>query len=466
MSGPRRHAELRAAVEAAARDAARGPAWVAALREIEPPDALAAFADFGGGERFFFERPADGFALASRGAAAVVEGEGAGRFTTAASGAAQLFERLHLADGGLDEAPPLVGGFAFADAAAGDAWRGYPGGRLVLPELAILQRAGRACCVVARPVSAHDDPTAVAAALEAELDASRALGAEPLLAACDDEDERAPEFRAVAERPLADYRARVAAALDAIAGGELEKVVVARAVRLARRGGLDPVGLLSALRRSHPTCTSFAVARDDALFLGASPERLVRLVGRRVETAAVAGSAPRGKNPAEDARLARELRESKKEQAEHEVVVRALRDGLLPHCEELSIPEAPRMLALEGIQHLETPIHATLREGRSVLDLVGALHPTPAVAGAPRDAALRWLADGEQLDRGWYAGPIGFVTPDGGGEFVVALRSALLRGDEARLFAGAGIVDGSRPAAELRETRLKLRALLSPLLEI
>ena len=224
--------------------------------------------------------------------------------------------------------------------------------------------------------------------------------------------------------------------------------------------------VLDTLRRVHPSCASFAVGRPGATFLGAAPERLVQLDGRRVETAALAGSARRGRNPEEDARLARELCESKKEQAEHAVVVRALREALSESCDEIAAPEAPRLLRLEGIQHLETPLVGTLRDEASVLELAGRLHPTPAVAGAPQQAALAWIAQREELERGWYAGAIGVVRHDGGGEFCVALRSALLCGENAHLFAGAGIVAGSDPDAELRETRLKLRAMLGALVEL
>nr|MDJ0869801.1 chorismate-binding protein [Myxococcota bacterium] len=147
-------------------------------------------------------------------------------------------------------------------------------------------------------------------------------------------------------------------------------------------------------------------------------------------------------------------------------VVRALRAALAPHCRSLAVPEAPRLRRLDGIQHLETPIEGRLAGRRGLLALAGDLHPTPAVGGAPRDAALGWIARAEDLDRGWYAGPVGFLDAEGGGELAVALRAALLRGETARLFAGAGIVEGSQPEAELRETRLKLGALLAPLLEL
>ena len=184
----------------------------------------------------------------------------------------------------------------------------------------------------------------------------------------------------------------------------------------------------------------------------------------RALTAALAGSAPRGRNPEEDARIGRALCESKKNQSEHAVVVRALRDALAPCCSELEVAQAPRLLRVDGIQHLETPVTGALKGEFSAIELAGRLHPAPSVAGAPQGAALNWLAREEDLDRGWYAAPIGWMDASGAGEFCVALRSALLRNGEASLFAGAGIVPGSDPEDELEETRLKLRAMLDPLL--
>jgi isochorismate synthase len=274
------------------------------------------------------------------------------------------------------------------------------------------------------------------------------------------------EYLACADRAHTEYRAQVEAALREIADGGFEKVVLARSVSVREKGDYDPCALLDTLRRAHPTCAIFAVARPGAVFLGATPECLVRLVDGRVETASVAGSAPRGRSPEEDLELGRQLRESKKEQTEHAFVVRALCDALAPHCDALEVRESPRLMRLQDIQHLETPITGHLRARRSILELLGSVHPTPAIAGAPREAALEWLNANENLDRGWYSGPIGFADSRGGGEFYAALRSAVLRGSEARLFAGAGVVDGSDPEAELRETRLKLRAMLVPLMEI
>ena len=171
-------------------------------------------------------------------------------------------------------------------------------------------------------------------------------------------------------------------------------------------------------------------------------------------------------DPDQRQRLGRELREDKKEQDEHALVVQQIREVLARHTRDLRVAESPRLLALEGIQHLETPIEGELSNGATLLELVGELHPTPAVGGVPREPALRWLESEERLDRGLYAGPVGWIDARGEGEFCVALRSALIENERALLIAGAGIVAGSKPDAELRETRLKLRTLLSPLLEL
>jgi isochorismate synthase len=445
------------------------PHWVAVQSAVPPHDPLRTF-EAGGAERFFWERPAQGVALATSGAALTIETHGPRRFEDAARAARACFAALHVCG---DAAPPLagpllVGGFAFADAAR-DAglWSGFPAGRFVLPERMSARASGAAWRTLVQRVEPGADASRLADALRAHLAQEDARGSAACGWADTPGEARCPRsYRAAADRPPEAYSALVDAALGALGAGDLEKVVVARRVRLDCEGGFSAVGLLDTLRASYPSCATFAVGSGDASFVGATPERLLRLAGRRVETSALAGSAPRGCSPEEDARLALELVESKKEQAEHAVVVRELRQALAPLCRELRVPEAPELLRLEGIQHLETPLCGTLNGDGHVLDLAGTLHPTSAVAGAPRQAALAWLERHESLERGWYGGAVGFVEPSGGGELAVALRSALLRGATAHLFAGAGIVAGSRPQAELQETQLKLRALFTPLLEI
>lgn len=445
------------------------PHWVAVRSAAPTRDPLRLF-EAGGADRFFWERPAQGVALATSGAALTIETHGPRRFSDAARAARARFAALHLCG---DAAPPLagpllVGGFAFADAAQDSGlWSGFPASRFVLPERMSARVDGAAWCTLVQRVEPGADAIRLTDALLARLEQDDARGG----AACGwldvrGDTHRARTYRATADRPPEAYGALVDAALSALGAGDLEKVVVARCLRLDCEGGFGAAGLLDTLRASYPSCATFAVGCGDASFVGSTPERLLRLAGRHVETSALAGSAPRGRSPEEDARLALELLESKKEQAEHAVVARELREALAPLCRGLRVPEAPELLRLEGIQHLETPLCGTLDGDGHVLDLAAILHPTSAVAGAPRQAALEWLERNESLERGWYGGAVGFVEPSGGGELAVALRSALLRGAAAHLFAGAGIVVGSQPQAELQETQLKLRALLTPLLEI
>jgi len=454
---------------AAARRDAR-PHWVALRAEVPPCDPLTHFG-VAGQERFFWEQPAQDVAFAAAGATAVIEAEGPDRWNDAIRATRALTATLHVCSEGAPDAlaPLLVGGFAGSDRATASAlWRGFPASRWVLPACSWLSAGGTSWCTLSERVDPDAEPEALARTLRRRLAAASTSGTAACGAPAPRRDPRAapPGFRARANGSPEHYVALVDAALRAIAEGNLEKVVLARTLRIECDRPFSDVVLLRALRSSYPSCTSFAVGRGDASFVGATPERLLRLEGRRLTTAALAGSAPRGHSPEQDAALARELRESKKEQAEHAVVVRELREILAPLCDRLDAPEAPALLRLEGIQHLETPFAGRLARARHLLELAALLHPTSAVAGAPRAGALAWLDAHEAVERGWYGGCVGFVTEAGDGELAVALRSALLRGRAAQLFAGAGIVAGSQPRAELQETRVKLRALLTPLLEV
>jgi isochorismate synthase len=460
---------------ARARDEAR-PQWVAlSAPGSGPRDVLAAFAGAQDDDRFYWANPGDGLAFAALGAVATREVGGADRFERAGAFARSVFERV---TGAHDPYGPwLVGGFAFEDASpTSPEWRGFPAGRWVLPERMLVERDGRVVGVACARVTDGDAHEAVAASLVRRLCALLAGAEDAPGAALAGDASGTSEFHTGADHTHDAYRRSVSRALDHIAAGELEKVVLARAIRVERpdlAADADAVApLLSALRTAYPSCVTFAVARGDATFLGASPERLLSFDGESgtVRTGALAGSAPRGGTPEEDARLARALVASPKERAEHATVVRAVRDALRLRCGELSGPESPRVWAIEGIQHLATPLEGRIddrdRKSTGLLELGGALHPTPAVGGFPVEAARRFIREQEGLERGWYASPVGFVDARGGGELRVALRSALLRGSQVRLFAGAGIVADSEPGRELRETRLKLRSLLVPLLEV
>jgi isochorismate synthase len=251
------------------------------------------------------------------------------------------------------------------------------------------------------------------------------------------------------------WEALVARALDAISAGTLDKVVVARALEVEADADLDPAAVLRALEASYPACRSFLLrGAGGASFVGATPEVLCRIDGDRIETEALAGSSPPDRAEA--------LLGSRKDLREHSQVVDHLVRALSGVAHSLQHKPEPGLRSLANVAHLHTPISARLSPGRGVADAAAALHPTPAVGGVPSQAALRFLDEHEGLDRGLYAGLIGWVGP-GRAELAVALRSAVLRGGHARLFVGAGIVEGSSAAAEWAETELKARALLDAL---
>ncbi|MCW2741728.1 MAG: entC [Blastococcus sp.] len=257
----------------------------------------------------------------------------------------------------------------------------------------------------------------------------------------------------------ATWCAAVATAVERIGAGELAKVVLARDLLVSADVPLDPRRLLRRLADRFPDCWTFAV---DGL-LGATPELLLRRSGRQLSARVLAGTAPRGAG-AEDERLAAALVGSAKDRAEHALAVDSLVQALEPYCTQLHAPAEPALLTLANVRHLVSDVTGTQRRrgargGAGLLDLIGAVHPTAAVCGTPTPEAAAVIAELEGMDRGRYAGPVGWLDARGDGEFGLALRCAELVGDDgARLFAGCGIVAGSEPAAELAETQSKFAA--------
>ena len=216
------------------------------------------------------------------------------------------------------------------------------------------------------------------------------------------------------------------------------------------------------MRELFPSCFCFCVGTPEAAFLGASPELLVRRLGAGAACVALAGSTRRSADPAVDDHLGEQLMQSAKNREEHAIVARRIARTLRPHSVWVESEPEPELIKVANIQHLATPVRAQLAEPLSAIELASLLHPTPAVGGEPR-AAVGAIAELERMDRGWYAGPIGWTDATEDGQFCVGLRSALLRDRTAHLYAGAGIVADSDPEAELAETELKLDAML-PLL--
>ena len=259
-----------------------------------------------------------------------------------------------------------------------------------------------------------------------------------------------------ADRPGPDgWNGAIEWALDAFATTPLDKVVFAREAAFGFSEDLDALALLETLRAATPACFHFCIQPGPGTaFIGASPERLFRRQGRRIETEAVAGTRPRGASRADDARLLEELLKSEKDRREHEYVRVSLREGLAPLAEDVRLDEPAEMKLASG-RHLVSRARAELQAGVTSLDVLAALHPTPAVGGYPARAALDAIRRHEPFDRGWYAGPVGWIGPDAA-EFAVAIRSGLVGPRRLALYSGAGIVEGSVPESEWDEIECKI----------
>ncbi len=423
---------------------AKGQRWVARMMVLASADPLAG-ASLLGVPTFYWERPLAQEAIAGWGEAAVMEAHGA---EEAAEVLGTLASRVQIR--WMDEIPealpgPWFGGMRFAATAPTDEdWKAHGFARWTLPEL-LVWRTGQGVAVAAFAPEEAGGEDLVCSRLE------RVRTTFPV-------EYRHPQGGPVAltlSSSREGFEARVDRALEAISAGRLQKVVMARAVEAEGSRPFDLVDVLARLREQNPRCVTFLFrAPGGVAFLGATPETLCRVDGRVLETEALAGSAAPGQ--------AEGLGGRDKDRREHDSVVRYILAALRPIAENVTAEAEPTLLTLKNVVHLRTGIRAKLHEGVTAAQVVGALHPTPAVGGVPRDHSLGFLHEHESLDRGWYAGPVGWIGPTGA-HMVVALRSALVRGSHARLFVGAGIVQGSSSAAEWRETEMKSLAMLRAL---
>ena len=274
----------------------------------------------------------------------------------------------------------------------------------------------------------------------------------------------ARRFDVESVRAEAEWMQSVAEAARRLRTGEADKVVLAREV-MAHADGVVAAGAVArALRNAYPACFTYLVAgADGTAFAGASPELLLRRSGRAVASQPMAGSTARGDDEDEDDALASQLVASLKDRAEHQLTASHVAAVLAAACVNLEVGK-PEVARFTNIQHLATTVSGELRQPPpSVLELAALLHPTPAINGSPSEAARRLISELEGLERGWYAGAVGWLDGRGDGELAVAIRCGLLYEDGARLYAGNGMMPGSEPEAELEETRLKLRVLLGAL---
>ncbi len=397
-------------------------------------------------------------ALAALGSSRELVSRGEGRFADVAEDWRRLFHNAAIelpADAPAGAGPALTGGFAFAaEGGREPQWSSLPPALMVLPQVSILRIANRHLLTVNLVATAPGSTE-----LEAIESRLGSLGEAPLdLPPADPHPAGGTTISA--PHPPSHFEQLVEAARKRIGEAKLEKVVLAREIQVEAAAAHDSAAVFAALRELFPSCFCFCCGTPEASFMGASPELLVRRSGAGASTVALAGSTGRSADPAVDDHLGEKLLHSDKDRHEHEIVVRRISRTLGRMAVWVESAPEPGLVKVANIQHLATPIRGQLADPRSAIELTEELHPTPAIGGEPREAAIGLIDEIEGIDRGWYAGPIGWTDAAEDGEFCVGIRSALLRDRTAHLYAGNGIVADSDPAAELAETELKLGAML------
>jgi len=252
-------------------------------------------------------------------------------------------------------------------------------------------------------------------------------------------------------------------AIEMIKHRRVNKVVLARELRLTFNNAVSIGQVIEKLLATQPNSYVFAIEREGDCFIGATPERLVKIEGNHLLSTCLAGTAPRGQTMEEDENIRQSLLQDEKNLEEHKYVVQMIRENIEQCCTNIHIPKTPTVHPLKNLQHLYTPVRATLRDDCTIFDIIKRLHPTPALGGEPRDEALAFIRQYESLDRGWYGAPVGWLDDQHNGEFVVGIRSSLIQQDEASLFAGCGIMKDSDPAVEYEETSIKFLPMLNVL---
>ena len=436
------------------------PVTVEALRaEVAPFAATDPIAFFGaararGGFAFFWASPHNELTLAAAGTVLALRPSGQDRFEQAAGAWRRHAENILLEGPRVPATGPLLlGGFAFDAVPHDPAWQPLGDALLILPQALLTATREGTWLTTTGP-----DAAELSAAVDLARDLScqsRALPPEPM----------SGTWQQLDVPSASEWTESVRGIVQGLAAGDsgLRKLVLARQCQLHREQPANPMAALRRLTAAYPDTYRFAISLDDTCFLGATPERLAELSAGRVRATSLAGTFRRGTTEEEDAALGTALLTNPKERQEHRIVVEALIEGLTKAGVRLdTIPLEPELLKLGNVQHLCTPLSGGA-SGASLLELAGRLHPSPAVGGSPRELALQALRRLEPFDRGWYAGPVGWVDRFGEGELTVGIRSCLLRGCEARLYAGCGLVAASNPEAEFQESGLKLRPMLAAL---
>ena len=409
---------------------------IARTTRVPKEDVLRFLSERAGAPRFYYR--SRGFALGGVGIADEIRASGARRFETIRDES-----KLRLAAMGVERQPGVpndvgpvwVGGFSFETEVAHEGRTTFPSARFMLPQIQLRVQADGTYLTRIAPNGTTDPAPA-----------GKPTKTKPA----------APKWTSDINEQ--EWSRRVRVALQRIRDGDVEKIVLARSIRADLASAPDLGAILGRFQSITPQSTVFLMEPEPGrAWLGASPELLLRRSQGRLETAALAGSRPRGRTPDEDAAFERNLRASSKDAWEHELVCRFIRSAFGALGREAVMTQDRGILKLPNVQHLETRFEAASDPNEHILDVAHRLHPTPAVSGAPRDASLRTIRELEGHERGWYGGAIGIFDGTGDGELVVGIRSANVEGKTIVLTAGCGIVNGSDPVEEWNESEVKFQ---------
>ncbi|WP_042143024.1 isochorismate synthase MenF [Paucisalibacillus sp. EB02] len=333
-----------------------------------------------------------------------------------------------------------------------DLWNAFSKNELRIPKFMLVVHGTATYLTVTLHVNGNDEPE--------ELD-NIVTEQEELLLTYQAKQQHTPSIIDRIEVEPNQWKSLVQKTTEYISKSTIDKVVLARELQLTFSEKVNITEALKSLMESQPTSYIFAYENEQNSFIGATPERLVKVEHNELLSTCLAGTAPRGITEEEDNEIGYQLLHDQKNLEEHDFVVQMIKKSIEQFCVGLQIPDKPVLYKLRNLQHLYTPVRGALQEGYSIFDVIKKLHPTPALGGEPREKALSYIREHELLDRGWYGAPFGWVDSYQNGEFAVAIRSGLIQGDKASLFAGCGVVKESDPETEYEETRIKFLPMLT-----
>lgn len=409
--------------------------------------------------RTFWKSATDPFYLVSVGTVRNIQSNNKSRYETTKRQWDQLVREAIIQNPFQSDGTGLLlsGGMSFdPDRPQSSLWKKYPHSEFVIPRFTFIKNTNNYYLTTTIHVSEEDEAQTIAEHVDdQEAELFSPLKHLPEGAMLTNTSSIQPE----------EWKNSVQRAINEIKANRSEKIVLARELRITLNKEAEIAVIINRLLKTQPSSYVFAFERDSDCFIGATPERLVKVEKQKLLSTCLAGTAPRGKTKAEDEKNSESLFLDNKNRKEHDHVVQMIHDSIGEYCSSLTIPTEPTVLTLKNLHHLYSPVKGELKEEYTVFDVIRKLHPTPALGGVPTEGSLAFIRAHERLDRGWYGSPVGWLDSNGHGEFAVAIRSGLIQGKEASLFAGCGVMKDSNVTAEFEETNIKFLPMLTVLEE-